>query len=213
MNLGAERASAPWLWFVNAGDVILSSGIIAKAAMIAQSNTQVSMIATPVVYLTPTNHYYSLSVPRIMQTNSGNYALFHHQGCLLNRSIFQQSGGFDETFSLAADGKLLDSMIAIAPPIIDPNVFVGFEMGGATSRNFWHALKEMRTYRNQAMTNLNMIVYQSKETLRGLFLKSLRKPIGEYLLRSFLIRREKAVIEQATSWGFNLPQKSEFDVH
>ena len=140
MNFGAKESRASWLWFINAGDELLTSETLTKIAPVAHLNNEASIVATPVVYLTPTNHFFSLSVPKLMKTELNDYAIFHHQGCLLNRLIFNQAGGFDEKLNLAADGKLLDSMISIASPVIVPIVTVGFEMGGATSKNFWRSL-------------------------------------------------------------------------
>jgi glycosyltransferase involved in cell wall biosynthesis len=209
MNLGADRSRAPWLWFINAGDLFLNKDVLEKVARIAEVNEMTSVIATPVVYLTSTNHYYSLSVPRVIETSLGNYASFHHQGCILNSIFFKEIGGFDETFRLAADGKLLDSIIKKSAPIISPYVSVGFEMGGATSKNFKKSLSEIIEYRKLAMTQNEMLVYRFKEFLRGILVQLIDKPIMKYFLHFYISRRELTVIKKANVAGLHLPTKGE----
>ena len=211
MNFGAQESRASWLWFINAGDELLTSETLTKIAPVANLNNEASIVATPVVYLTPTNHFFSLSVPKIMKTELNDYAIFHHQGCLLNRLIFNQAGGFDEKLNLAADGKLLDSMISIASPVIVPIVTVGFEMGGATSKNFWRSLTEIRFYRPQALTTKSMLIYQFKEMSRALFLKCLGTTIGRYFLDFYITNREKTIIKNAQKMGLDLPTKRDLN--
>lgn len=208
MNLGAMGSSTPWIWFINAGDVLLADESIAQIAMVAAANPEASIIATPVVYLTPTNHFFSIFVPKIVQGQQGSYAVFHHQGCLINRLAFYQTGGFDEKFKLAADGKLLDLMISITPPILTPILTVGFEMGGATSKNFWRSLHEIKLYRPQSFSFREMVYYQTKELFRGAFLLCLETSLGRNFLNSYLVHREKIVIKTAKQFDLDLARKN-----
>jgi len=207
MNFGVKEASGNWLWFINAGDVLLTDQMLKRIDRIVEVSTDVSIIASPVVYLTPSQHYYSLSIPKIIVRGSSKYAIFHHQGCILNRAIFLQSGGFDESLKFAADGKLIDSMISIEAPSIVPIVAVGFEMGGATSKNFWYSLNEIRIYRHQVLTKRSMVVYQVKETLRGLLLEISKTSIGKYWLSHYFLSREESVINSALLMGLEIPPK------
>lgn len=209
MNVGARMSHADWLWFINAGDVLLTEDILERITSAVENNESASVIATPVVYLTTTSHYFSLSLPRIMVTASGSYAFFHHQGSILSSTHFKNIGGFDETFKFAADGKLLDLMIKQSDPVIFPYVSVGFEMGGATSKNFRKSLAEIRVYRHLAMTNKEIINYQIKEFLRGLLLRLIDKPLVKYFLHFYMVRREISVIRQANLAGLYIPSKKD----
>jgi glycosyltransferase involved in cell wall biosynthesis len=211
MNIGAKESSTAWIWFINAGDKLLSEDSVGKITSIASMSSETSIIATPVVYLTPTDHFFSLSIPKVEETDLGNYAIFHHQGCLLNRLIFNQTNGFDQNLKLAADGKLLDSMISIAPPVVAPIVVVGFEMGGATSKNFWRSLNEIRLYRPQSLTLQDMVSYQIKEVFRSALLLCLRTPTGRTILDSYIERREKTVVNKAKLSGLDLAGMSKSD--
>jgi len=212
MNVGAKESNTTWIWFINAGDKLLTNESLGKIAGIASMNSENSIIATPVVYLTPTDHFFSLSIPRVVEKELGDYAIFHHQGCLLNRVVFNQTGGFDQNLKLAADGKLLDFMISIASPVIAPIVAVGFEMGGATSKNFWRSLKEIRLYRPLSFTTQDMVTYQLKEVFRAAFLLCLGTPIGRDILNPYIESREKKVISNAKLVGLDLAKKSKSDV-
>jgi glycosyltransferase involved in cell wall biosynthesis len=208
MNLGAMESSTPWIWFINAGDVLLTDESLAQIALMGAANPDASIVATPVVYLTPTNHFFSISIPKVVQSQQGSYAVFHHQGCLINRLAFNQTGGFDEKLKLAADGKLLDSMILIAPPVLAPILTVGFEMGGATSKNFWRSLKEIKLYRPQSISFWEMLCYQIKELFRGVILLCLGTSLGRKILNSYLRHREKVVIKAARQFNIDLARKS-----
>jgi glycosyltransferase involved in cell wall biosynthesis len=207
MNCGARQSSGTWLWFINAGDVLLGDHILKEMAGIAKVNADVSIIASPVVYLTPSQRYYSLSIPKVIVRESSKYAIFHHQGCILNGVIFSQVGGFDETLRFAADGKLIDSMISISDSAIVPTVAVGFEMGGATSKNFWHSLNEIRIYRQQVLTKRGMVFYQIKETFRSLMLKIDKTSIGRSWLAPYLQKREKSILDSAKLMGLEMPRQ------
>jgi glycosyltransferase involved in cell wall biosynthesis len=207
MNFGAKQSTGAWFWFINSGDVLLADLTLASMEEIIQKNSGVSIIASPVVYVTPSQRYYSLSIPKVIERESAQYAIFHHQGCILNGTIFSQVGGFDETLRFAADGKLIDSMISISDSTIVPIVTVGFEMGGTTSKNFWHSLKEIRIYRHQVLTKRGMILYQIKETLRGLMLKIDKTSLGRSYLAPYLQKREESVIYSAELMGLEMPRQ------
>lgn len=207
MNFGSKVSGGTWLWFINAGDVLLTNQMLERIDRIIQMGTEVSIIASPVVYLTPSQHYYSLSIPKIIVRGSSKYAIFHHQGCILNKTIFLEAGGFDESLKFAADGKLIDLMISTVAPSIVPIVAVGFEMGGATSKNFWNSLNEIRIYRHQVLTKRSMVVYQIKETLRGLLLEINKTSIGKYWLSHYFLYREESVINSALLMGLEIPPK------
>ena len=207
MNFGAKQSTGAWLWFINSGDVLLADRILASMEEIILNNSNVSIIASPVVYLTPSQRYYSLSIPKVIERESSQYAIFHHQGCILNGMIFSQVGGFDENLRFAADGKLIDSMNSISDSAIVSIVTVGFEMGGATSKNFWQSLNEIRIYRHQVLTKRSMVLYQIKETLRGWMLKIDKTSLGRSFLTPYLQRREESVIDSAELTGLVMPRK------
>ncbi len=207
MNFGAANSNSTWIWFINAGDIIISEQIIDRLTVVARNNSKASIIASSVVYLTPSQHYYSISSPQIICKDSSKYALFHHQGSIMNRKVFLETGGFDEEFKFAADGKTIDSMVTILDPVILPIVTVGFEMGGATSSNFWRSLKEIRIYRKPVLAKKTMLVSQIKEIIRGLLLKAIQTSFGSRLLLPYIIRREKSVLVLAKKSGIQIPDK------
>lgn len=204
MNHGARKSKTPWLWFINAGDVFLTDGILSQIAEIIKKSTTASVIASPVAYLTPSNKVYSISLPRLVEEKSKQYALFHHQGSIMRRSIFIEVGEFDESYDFAADGKVLDSMILIAKPTIIPLVTVGFEMGGTSSKNFRHSLKEIRRYREAILPTNKVIIYQFKEVIRDLILKGSGNPKFSALLSRYLGNRERSILEKARLQGLQI---------
>ena len=204
MNHGAGNSSTPWLWFVNAGDIFLDETVLSAIGKIAKQKKSASIIATPVAYLTPSQTFYSISIPRIVEEKSKRFALFHHQGSIMRKAIFLEAGGFDENFDFAADGKLLDSMVFISESVIVPLVTVGFEMGGASSRNFRRSLKEIRKYRQEILPTNKVVIYQLKEFLRNLILKGSSNTKISYLFSRYLNSRERSVKRKARLLGLKV---------
>jgi glycosyltransferase involved in cell wall biosynthesis len=78
-----------------------------------------------------------------------------HQGVLHHRSIFQETGLFDESFRIAGDFELLLRTLRDSDPLFVPNVVMaGMEHGGI-STNAQNALESLReAYRARKMNDI-----------------------------------------------------------
>jgi glycosyltransferase involved in cell wall biosynthesis len=147
MNFGAEQARGSWLWYLNAGDFLISPESVTNMAALIQGSSNKMVVATAVAYVTPLGYLYDFTRASVETNDSYKIARINHQGCAIRKADFLVLGGFDEELRYAADGKLLDSLIKDTSPIITNHVFVAFTMGGLSTMNFRDTLIEIQSYR------------------------------------------------------------------
>jgi glycosyltransferase involved in cell wall biosynthesis len=196
MNRATLAASGEWLWFINAGDVLLNEEVVEILRTNIPSSSNIGIIATPVIQTTPSGFFYSFTKPDL-QRNAENFeANFHHQGCLIKRDEFIQSGGYDERLKLAADGKLLDLIANRSQVMILDIPLVVFQLGGRSWKELRKTLEEIDTYRisRQSHFRRNFIVF--KNSLR-LFVLPMRP---RFLIKRYLAYRQQVMFEK-NSWG------------
>jgi glycosyltransferase involved in cell wall biosynthesis len=196
MNRATLTASGEWLWFINAGDVLMNEEVIEILRTNIPKSSNIGIIATPVIQSTPSGFFYSFTKPDL-QRNANNFvANFHHQGCLIKRNEFIQTGGYDEGLKLAADGKLLDSIVDRSQVMILDSPLVVFQLGGRSWKDLRKTLEEIDTYRISHQTHFrrNFIVF--KNSLRALVL-----PIKPgVLIKKYLEYRQQAMFDK-NPWG------------
>jgi glycosyltransferase involved in cell wall biosynthesis len=147
MNFAAQKARGEWLWFINAGDVLISNNSLGQMKSYIMENSDHDVISTPVAYMTRNLYLFDIAINRVGFESKRRIALMNHQGVCVKKNKFFEINGFDEKLTYAADGKFLDLAISDKMPFIGNKVLVGFEMGGTSSKNFRLTLKEISTYR------------------------------------------------------------------
>jgi len=147
MNFAAQKARGEWLWFINAGDVLISNNALGQMKSYIIENSNHDLISTPVAYMTRNLYLFDIAINRVEFESGRRIALMNHQGVCVKKNKFFEINGFDEKLNYAADGKFLDLAISDKMPFIGNKVLVGFEMGGRSSKNFRTTLKEISTYR------------------------------------------------------------------
>jgi len=146
MNFSSGYTNNDWIWFLNAGDFLVDENVIENISNHIQ-DTDKDLIASEVVHLSKTGFAMAYSVPKIYEVDGYKIAQFNHQGVIMKRKLFIELDGFDENFKYAADGKLLDTAVRVARTEIIDDCFVAFKLGGASSINYTHSVKESRLYR------------------------------------------------------------------
>ena len=147
MNFAAQNAKGDWLWFINAGDVLISNNSLSFMKRYIKENSDHDVISTPVAYMTRNLSLFDIAINRVGVESERRIALMNHQGVCVKKNKFFEIKGFDENLNFAADGKFLDLAISEKMPFMGNKVLVGFEMGGTSSKNFRLTLKEISTYR------------------------------------------------------------------
>lgn len=148
MNLGIKSAQHMYVWFINAGDVLLSSDSIQTVkSEILSFGIHKQAYAFPVAHISRSGIMPDISVPSILEFKDYMIANVNHQGAVISKEALESVGGFDESLKLAADGKLLDIILSKYGFVFSNHVFVGFEMGGTAARRFEETIRETRSYR------------------------------------------------------------------
>jgi glycosyltransferase involved in cell wall biosynthesis len=192
MNRATETASGEWLWFINAGDVLINFEVIENLKRTIPGSEDFGIVATPVIQTTPSGYFYSFTSPTLQRTTEKFVANFHHQGCLIKRDKFRETGGYDEELELAADGKLLESIAESSQVMILDSPLVVFQLGGRSWKYLRKTLEEIDTYRVSRQTHLQRNVTVFKNSLRVFVL-----PVNPgFLVRKYLEHRQKVLFDK-----------------
>jgi glycosyltransferase involved in cell wall biosynthesis len=201
MNVGWKNSHGLFVWYLNAGDYF-SSGLsieIAKHNLDSVTNA----LAFPVLHVTYDGFVYAITIPEIQKVSlTETYAIMNHQGVLVRREVIEFLGGFDESLKYAADGKLLDQISKNFVIKICDQAVVAFVHGGASSSNHKKVWEEIKTYRVNTISPLQIYMRTFKTKLRAVvFQYSSKSPHG-WLSRVFLRKRLKKIMGNSDQTRF-----------
>jgi glycosyltransferase involved in cell wall biosynthesis len=205
MNNASRLASGKYLWFINAGDFILDSKIAAALLELIRKDQDVHLYANPVAILTKSGYLYDLYYPRVLRSLDSVVAAFHHQGCLISNHVFQKIGGYDESLTLAADGKLLDTIVSSGSYKIHNLATVGFRMGGASSMNYAETISEIFSYRPDQIMKLENSYFRYKTSIRLCLIDLEESRFFQKIVKSYFAFRQYRVLKSNNT--SNLPRK------
>ena len=188
MNYGASLATGEWLWFINAGDILLTQSSMNRALDVLPPDREVVLVATPVIYRTRQDLYFSVTAIPCPESTQPRVARVHHQGALIRRQAFNSLQGFRTDLRWSADGEFLDRLVGLGRTLSVDEPLVGFKMGGASMTNFRQALIETNTFRPGYYSRHSRVILTAKNRLITLMLvlecaNFLRRPVTWYLLR------------------------------
>lgn len=138
MNKGIKNATGDWLLFMNAGDVFVTSDALHKLYNESTKDSSVRIVRGNII-----RKYTNFSVrstgvtsqfPGLMDMITNT---FHHQSCLIQRSLFQEFGYYSTDYKLCSDWKFFFDCVVIhhvKTRYINEDIAY-FEMDGATSLN------------------------------------------------------------------------------
>lgn len=138
MNKGIKNATSDWLFFMNAGDVFVTTDTLSKLCNETKKDLSVRIIRGNIIRRYPHFSVRSTGVTKQkpglmdMMTNT-----FHHQACLIQRSLFLEFGYYSTDYKLCSDWKFFFDCVAIhhvKTRYINEDIAY-FEMDGATSQN------------------------------------------------------------------------------
>jgi glycosyltransferase involved in cell wall biosynthesis len=190
MNFGVACATGDYVLFLNAGDIFVSSFVVSDLLSKLIEHPNVDVFAFSVVYFTPQKFIYSINIPSIQDEK---FALFHHQGVLMNRKTFNSLGGFNLNLELAADGELLDRALQRGTVQTDDNIISAFDMTGVSGSRYWDLLKEINMYRIPSPYSIRVLL-TVKNWLRAKLVSSRYLP--SFLLLCYLSYRERKVFRR-----------------
>ncbi len=146
MNKGLERAEAPYVWFMNSGDVIYRNDVTEKLASLAESNPDV--IFGDTMFVDESGREIGLisklkpqRFPEKLDNRSFRFGMnLCHQSFIAKKSICPP---YDLQFRQAADVDWIIRILMKNPSNVRfDGVIAGFETGGSSSQHETKAWKE-----------------------------------------------------------------------
>ena len=161
MNQGLAAVNSPFVWFMNAGDIFANSSVLFEAhSIINKSDLGLVIGGYKVQRELKKDYVYSdrfLTPFRFGFSRRGGC----HQAMIFNTKAIVKAGGFDESFSLAADFKLVLKIINNYRARRVSKVFAIIEPGGASDLGIKKVHEEKHRIRLSELEGLYMGVLSS----------------------------------------------------
>ncbi len=202
MNFGVRISSSKWIWVLNAGDFFLLPNATAKMSSLLQ-DCEADLIASRVINLSASGYMVSISKPEVIHINGYAIANFNHQGVVMLKKNLELIGFFDETLKLAADGKLLDEAIRKFTFHCTDEVFVAFQLGGASSRNIKHTIRETLEYRPAIVQRTTLRKVLIRNFVRLQLLSAERKFVIKWIGMFYFKNREDKLLSDLQNLSSN----------
>ena len=157
MNAGLESASGQYVYFLNAGDTFSDSDTLTRILNgLRESPDSVWTFGIVEFYDESGNPLrepsWSYESERGRLFARGVFPA--HQGVVALTDALRDLGGFDESYIVAADYKLILQLSTLAAPIRWTWPIARFQQGGTSSQQWWTALREFHRARREVFNPL-----------------------------------------------------------
>lgn len=154
MNKGIDRATGEWINFMNAGDVFISNGVLVD--LIASSEDGVRILRGNIIRMYGKIKVKSCGItlqnPKLVDMFDNT---FHHQACLIQKTLFEEYGMYSTEYKLCSDWKFFFDCVVlhhVNSKYVDIAV-AQFQMDGASSNGALKYENERRDYLNKLYGN------------------------------------------------------------
>ena len=146
MNKGLQRASAPYVWFVNSGDILYDAAVAAKVVDLTSTNADVVFGDTMItdqqgIDIGLMSKLKPQSFPSTLHAGSFRFGMsVCHQSFIVKKAC---CGSYDLQYRQVADIDWVIQILKKNPSFVRfPGVIAGFEQGGTSAVNEKKAWKE-----------------------------------------------------------------------
>ena len=150
-NKALRYARGEWVCFLGADDYLWSNDVLARIATVLKALPSETQIAYGQVMLLGLDDapLYLVGEPydRKSEQRVDVMGLPPHPGLMHRRAMFEERGGFDESFRIAGDTELLLRELQRSPACFVPDLTIaGMRQGGISSKptNVLKSLQELR---------------------------------------------------------------------
>lgn len=183
MNKGIEKATGEWINFMNAGDIFLESQTLSN--FVSYLDGSISILRGNIIRVYNRFKVKSYGVTNQMPSIIDMiHNTFHHQACLIRRSLFDEIGFYDTNYYLCADWKFFfDSVVLHHVKSRYVNISVAlFVMDGTSSSNVKKCIDEHKRYLRKVYGEELYLMFEELSLYRKSFVCHLY-----YLLRRNLV--------------------------
>lgn len=163
MNAGLDSASGEYVYFLNAGDTFSDSETLARILDgLRESPHSVWAFGAVEFYDAGGNplHEPSWSYESERERLFARGVFPAHQGVVARTDALRDLGGFDESYIVAADYKLMLQLSTLAAPMRWTWPIARFQQGGTSSQRWWTALREFHRARNEVFKPSGRLRFQ-----------------------------------------------------
>ncbi|MFM8154859.1 MAG: glycosyltransferase [Actinomycetes bacterium] len=153
MNAGIAEASGEFVYFLNAGDVLASSDVLARLRVAIETNSP-SWLFGPVDIVSAdgsavTTPPWDYAAEKRALFGRGHFP--PHQGTLARRELLSSIGGFDTSYRIAADYAAFLELSKVSDPLVVDFVIAKFEEGGVSSVKWQESFREFHRARREIL--------------------------------------------------------------
>jgi glycosyltransferase involved in cell wall biosynthesis len=142
MNLGARVASGDYLVFLNGGDEFYNSQSLKELRKCVKEN-QWGYGIIAISSQQPLARVYKFN-PYFRFLHRFGWKYVPHPGSIVSKRVFEEIGGFDSKYRVAADQKLFLEAAKKYEPGISKKIISIFHLGGQSSRSVRESMKDSR---------------------------------------------------------------------
>lgn len=153
MNVGLENAVGDYVHYLNAGDTLHASEVLARLRALVASTAPVWLFGPVEIVgadgsrvITPPWDY---DRERAVLFSRGLFP--PHQGTVAQRSALSAIGGFDTTYRIAADYAAFLRLSLLADPAQTDVVIATFTEGGASTQHWQDSFREFHRARQEIL--------------------------------------------------------------
>lgn len=183
MNEGLAIASGEFIWFMNAGDRFFSKSTLAQAVdQISKTNSGVLIGGYCVEGAIPKRSFYGIDGNVSQWGFAFNRRGGCHQAMIFQTSCLSKIGGFDTSYSLAADFDLVLRVIQKSRAYRVAEIYATIESGGRADQGIFLVHSEKHQIRRKLLGGL-LVSFTSFLWTSLARLKVTSRQTLEYLIR------------------------------
>ncbi len=152
MNSGLSRCSGEYAYFLNAGDCLADSEVLARVREALTAGP--AWAHGPVSIQEPDGS--CVTTPRwdFQMEQKRSFAGGHfpaHQGTFARVEHLKRAGEFDTSYRIAADYAMFLKLSLVAPPLVLPFEIARFNAGGISSQQWQESFREFHRARREIL--------------------------------------------------------------
>ena len=170
MNVALRRASGTYIYFLNAGDE-LRDHALERIRHLAQEASPEWIVGQVDIHEVSGNTVTTQMIDLARESRAffANGRFANHQGTFVKVDLLRAIGGFDESYSVAADYKAFLQLMQQALPLQVPDTVAVFTEGGISTDSWFRGWREFSRARSESYALTGLTIWSERiKSLRNL---------------------------------------------